>query len=118
MFVDDEYVIRLGGLLGAWIELAKQVLGLLHHRALVSCLFGRLTLDVALFEITEASTDHQLNGSWLARPEGEVERVVSNRVSTEHLIFEIFLIWLIFEFSLAELPLCEVALTNYGSHES
>jgi hypothetical protein len=48
----------------------------------VGSLFGRLTLDVALFEITEASTDHQLNGSWLARPKGEVEWVVSNRVST------------------------------------
>ena len=75
-------------------------------------LFGRLTLVVALFEITEASTNHQLDGSWLARPKGEVERIVSDGVSTKHLIFEIFLIGLIFKFSLAELPLCEVALTN------
>ena len=78
MFVHDEDVVRLSGLLGAWVELAEQILRGFHHGALMRGLFWRLTLVVALLQVTEACSDHELDGGWLSGPKCEVKGIVTN----------------------------------------
>ena len=72
---------------------------------------------VPLLEISVASSDHELSGRWLPRPEGIVQRIVSDVICAQHLGLEIGLVGLVDEFSPAELSLGFETLADDRCHE-
>ena len=55
----------------------------------MSSLFGCLTLDVSVIDITVARPDYQVNERRLACPECEVQWIVAERILLNHLSLEL-----------------------------
>ena len=74
----------------------------------MGCLLRRLAQDVAMINITEASSDDQVNSLWFFRSKSQVHRIIAEKVWLNHLVFEHLLIRLIIIFSTADFNLSSI----------
>ena len=70
--------------------------------------FRRLTLQVPMVDISETSSDNQINGVKLLCSEGKMERIVSKIIWFEHLRLQLLLVFSIDVLTLADFDLSSV----------
>ena len=87
------------------IKLLEQRLGRLNHLHIMGGFFWRFALIIPRVKLAKTRPDHKIDSYGFSRSKSEMERVVADAITRKHLVFEVLLILLENELSLANLQL-------------
>ena len=72
------------------------------------CFLRCLTKDVAMINITEASSDDQINSWWLFRSKSKVHSIITHIILLNHLVLKHLHIFLVIILSTADFNLSSI----------